>query len=98
MRRKPAFVVREGSSIVRAYAFKGGKKMSIEAVLDTFEISLQDVINWKVGSRVMLNADAHSDVGLVCGDLSMFTGKMGRKGGNIAVRIGEKVERIRGIP
>ena len=70
--------------------------VSIEAVLDTFEISLQDVINWKVGSRVMLNADAHSDVGLVCGDLPMFTGKMGRKGGNIAVRIFEKHERNKG--
>src|SRR6266446_5818645 len=56
----------------------------LQAVLDTFEISLHDVMNWKVGSRVMLNADAHSDVGLVCGDLPMFTGKMGRKGGNIA--------------
>ncbi len=67
--------------------------VAIEAVLDTFEISLHDVMNWKVGSRVMLNADAHSDVGLVCGDLPMFTGKMGRKGGNIAVRIFEKHER-----
>ena len=67
--------------------------IAIEAVLDTFEISLHDVMNWKVGSRVMLNANTHSDVGLVCGDLPMFTGKMGRKGGNIAVRIFEKHER-----
>jgi len=70
--------------------------IAIEAVLDTFEISLQDVINWKVGSRVMLNADSHSDVGLVCGELPMFTGKMGRKGGNIAVRIFEKHDRNKG--
>jgi flagellar motor switch protein FliM len=67
--------------------------ISIEAVLDTFEVSLSDVMNWKVGSRLMLNADTHSDVGLVCGDFPMFTGKMGRKGGNIAVRIFEKHER-----
>jgi flagellar motor switch protein FliM len=70
--------------------------ISVEAVLDTFEISLQDVINWKVGSRVMLTADPQSDVGLVCGDLPMFTGKMGRKGGNIAVRIFEKHDRNKG--
>jgi len=67
--------------------------IAIEAVLDTFEISLQDVLHWKVGSRVMLNANTNSDVGLVCGDLPMFTGKMGRKAGNIAVRIFEKHDR-----
>jgi len=70
--------------------------VAIEAVLDSFEISLQDVINWKVGSRLMLNVDSHADVNLVCGDLTMFTGKMGRKGGNIAVRIVEKNDRNRG--
>jgi len=70
--------------------------VSIEAVLDTFEASLQDVINWKVGSRLMLTADTNSDVGLVCGDLAMYTGKMGRKGGNIAVRIFEKQDRNKG--
>ena len=64
-----------------------------EAVLDRFEVSLTDVLNWKVGSRVMLNANPQSDVGLVCGDLPMFTGKMGRKHGNIAVRIFEKHDR-----
>src|SRR5215470_10515277 len=70
--------------------------VSIEAVLDTFEASLQDVMNWRVGSRVMLGADTHSDVGLVCGNLPMFTGKMGRKGGNIAVRIFDKHDRNKG--
>src|SRR5579864_8255517 len=67
--------------------------ISVEAVLDTFEISLQDVLNLKVGSRILLNADVNADVGLVCGDLAMFTGKMGRKGGHIAIRIGEKMEK-----
>ena len=70
--------------------------IAIEAVLDTFEISLQDVINWKVGSRLTLNVDAQADVNLVCGDLHMFTGKMGRKAGTIAVRVVEKNERNRG--
>ena len=59
-------------------------------------MSLRDVLNWKVGSRVILNVDAQSDIELVCGDLRMFTGKMGRKGGNIAVRIAEKLERTKG--
>ena len=33
-----------------------------------------------------------SDVELLCGDLLMFSGKMGRKSGNMAVRIDEKIE------
>ncbi len=70
--------------------------VAIEAVLDRAEVSLRDVLNWKVGSRVILNVDAQSDIELVCGDLRMFTGKMGRKGGNIAVRIADKLERTKG--
>ena len=64
----------------------------IEAVLDTVELPLRDVLELKVGSRILLNANINSDVGLVCGDLPMFSGKMGRRGGNIAIRITEKTE------
>jgi flagellar motor switch protein FliM len=69
----------------------------LQAVLDTFEYSLRDVINWQVGTRIPLNATPQSDISLLCGDVPMFSGRMGRKGGNIAVRIGEKLERVRGI-
>jgi flagellar motor switch protein FliM len=69
----------------------------LQAVLDTFEYSLRDVINWQVGTRIPLNATPQSDIALLCGDVPMFSGRMGRKGGNIAVRIGEKLERVRGI-
>jgi flagellar motor switch protein FliM len=65
----------------------------LEAVLDTVELPLREVLELKVGSRIILNANINSDVGLVCGDLPMFSGKMGRRGGNIAVRITEKTEK-----
>ncbi len=68
----------------------------IEAVLDTVELPLRDVLDLKVGSRVLLNVNSSSDVHLVCGDLAMFKGKMGRKGGHIAIRISEKMEKDRG--
>src|SRR5579863_10362021 len=55
--------------------------IAIEAVLDTFEISLQDVLHWKVGSRIPLNAQPDADIKLICGDLPMFVGKMGRRSG-----------------
>jgi flagellar motor switch protein FliM len=68
----------------------------IQAVLDSVELSLRDVLEWRVGTRISLNATKDTDVDLVCGDLKMFRGKMGRKGGHIAIRIGEKVDKERG--
>src|SRR5579883_1371435 len=70
----------------------------LQAVLDTFEYSLRDVINWEVGTRLTLNATPDSDIRLLCGDVPMFSGKMGRRGGNIAVRIAEKIEKSRNTP
>jgi flagellar motor switch protein FliM len=67
--------------------------VQIRAVLDDLNLSLADVLNWRVGTRLPLTATPSSNVSLLCGDLLMFQGKMGRKGGNIAVRIEEKVEK-----
>ena len=70
--------------------------VEIKAILDTFEHSLKDVLNWKVGTRLALNATSESKIELMCGDLPMFSGAMGRKAGNIAVRIEEKIEKNKG--
>jgi flagellar motor switch protein FliM len=65
----------------------------IQAILDTIEMPLRQVLEWKVGTRIHLNATVDSDVRLVCGDLQMFIGRMGRKTGSIAVRVSEKIEK-----
>ncbi|HZT89974.1 MAG TPA: flagellar motor switch protein FliM [Stellaceae bacterium] len=67
----------------------------IEAVLDTLELSLRDVLDWNVGSRILLSATPKSEVQLRCGEVPMFTGAMGRKDGNIAVRILEKLDKTK---
>jgi flagellar motor switch protein FliM len=67
--------------------------VNILAVLDSFESSLSEVMEWRVGTRLALGATPDSDISLMCGDVPMFKGKMGRKGGRIAVRIAEKVEK-----
>src|SRR5580698_64330 len=66
-------------------------KVPIQAVLDTVEMSLRDVLKLGIGSRIALNASLDADIQLICGDLPMFIGKMGRKAGNIAVQIEEKL-------
>jgi flagellar motor switch protein FliM len=68
----------------------------LEAVLDTVEMPLRAVLDLKVGSRILLNCNTNSDVHLVCGDLVMFSGKMGRKSNHIAIRVSEKIEKVRG--
>ena len=65
----------------------------IQAILDTVEMPLREVLDWSVGMRIPLTATVESDVRLVCGDLQMFIGKMGRRAGNIAVRVCEKIEK-----
>ncbi|MBU0723791.1 MAG: flagellar motor switch protein FliM [Alphaproteobacteria bacterium] len=61
--------------------------VELEAVLDEVPVSLGDVLNWKVGSRMLLDADSDSQIDLRCGSVTLFGGKMGRKGSDIAIRI-----------
>ena len=68
-------------------------EVSLEAVLDQAELTLGEVMSWSEGSRLELNATPGSKIGMRCGEVAMFTGAMGRKGGHIAVRIGDKVVR-----
>jgi flagellar motor switch protein FliM len=71
-------------------------RVPIQAVLDTVEMPLRDVLDLHVGSRISLNVGLDADIRLICGDLPMFVGKMGRKAGNIAVQIQERIDRERG--
>ncbi|MCW8836329.1 MAG: flagellar motor switch protein FliM [Rhodospirillales bacterium] len=67
--------------------------IDIEAVLDQFVMDLRDIINLKVGSKVMLNATPESKVKLRCGEVPLFSGAMGRLGDHIAVRVEGKIKR-----
>jgi flagellar motor switch protein FliM len=67
-------------------------KINLEAVLDRVAVSLHEVLNWKVGSRLELQATPKSMIGLKCGDVELFRGQMGRNGDRIAVRVAQKLE------
>jgi flagellar motor switch protein FliM len=70
--------------------------VDMSAVLDEQVMSLKDVFDLRVGSRIMLNATADSVVQLRCGDIPMYSGRMGRKADNIAVRIENRIEKKKG--
>ena len=66
--------------------------IDLRAVLDQQTLTLREILDLKVGDRLMLNATPESKVALHCGDVELFKGRMGRKSGQIAIRIEEKVK------
>ena len=67
--------------------------IDLQAVLDRQEMPLSTVLNWKVGSHLILNATPTSPIELLCGDIPMFHGNMGKKGKNIAIKVTDKIKR-----
>lgn len=67
--------------------------IDLEAVLKTKFVSMQDVINLKVGSTIIMDDFADDDVFLNCCGHNMFAGKIGRLGDKIAVSITEKLNK-----
>jgi flagellar motor switch protein FliM len=66
--------------------------VELEAVLGKVNTTLNDVLKWKIGTRLELLATPNSLVDLRCGEVELFRGAMGRKSEKIAVRIEEKLE------
>ncbi|NQW12127.1 MAG: flagellar motor switch protein FliM [Alphaproteobacteria bacterium] len=69
-------------------------EVELDAVLDEVVMSLNDVLNLKPGSRLLLNAQPDSTIDMRCGNVSLFSGKMGRRSGNIAVRISQRLRKM----
>ena len=63
----------------------------LEAVLDVQTMRLNQVFNLKVGSQIMFNATPDSLVDLKCGDVALYSGRMGRKGDRMAIRVEDRL-------
>ena len=81
-----------GGSIWETHLAEELWKTDIEltAVLDQVVMKLGKVFELKVGSQLQLNATPDSTIEVRCGDIPMFSGKMGRKVDTVAVRINER--------
>ena len=62
-------------------------EVDLEAVIDTQTMKLGNVFDLKVGTRIMFNNSPNDLVRLQCGEVPLYTGRMGRKRQNIAIRI-----------
>lgn len=61
--------------------------MKMNAVLDEVTLPLGEVMNWKVGSRLMLNVKSDDLISLRAGEVSLFQGRMGSLNNRIAVQV-----------
>ena len=68
--------------------------VELDAVLDQVVVSLSEVMNWRPGSQIMLNAVPSSPIGLRCGEVPLFVGGMGQKNGNMAIKINKKLRKM----
>jgi flagellar motor switch protein FliM len=68
-------------------------QLEIDAVLDEQKMSLNEVMQFEVGQTLMLNTTPDAGVDLRCGDITLLSGRMGRVGANVAVRVDELVNR-----
>ena len=59
----------------------------VRCVLDEQQMPLSKVLDLKVGDTLMLNVTPESEISVRAGSIPLTTGKMGRKGQHIAVRV-----------
>jgi flagellar motor switch protein FliM len=66
-------------------------EIEVEAVLDQTMQELHEVLGWQVGTHLRLNVTPESKIKMLCGDMHMFNGIMGRKGNCLAVRVEDRL-------
>ncbi len=68
-------------------------KVEIDAILDEQTMPLNKIMNLQIGETIMLNASPDSKVEMRCRGVPLLTGRMGRVGASVAVRVEDAVER-----
>jgi flagellar motor switch protein FliM len=66
--------------------------VQLSAILGETSVALDDLVNWEVGSTVILNTRPDDLVEMRVGDHPMFMAKVGQKQGQIACSIEEYIE------
>lgn len=64
-------------------------EVDLEAVLSEKEVTLGDVMRFKVGSTLLLDCDPEDEIVIKCGGVSISRGKLGRMGDHLAVSVSE---------
>ncbi len=68
----------------------------LQASLPHEMYTLDEILQWKVGTQITFNCDPTSPVRLLCEGFPLMEGRMGQKGGKIAVKVDELLFRDEG--
>ena len=68
-------------------------EIAMDAVLEEMSLSLREVIKWKVGTQILLNATPETTISLRSGNVPLWTGRMGQRGGNISVKLDQRLHK-----
>ena len=61
--------------------------VQLKAILGEKTLPLTDILNWRIGTKIMSNTKPEDFMEMRCGDFPMYKGPVGQKEGNISVRI-----------
>ena len=67
-------------------------EVQLQAVLGEKVMTLDELLNWKVGTQVLFNTFVEDELELRCGNVPMFRGPVGQKQGRIAVQIDKYIQ------
>ena len=66
--------------------------IQLQAVLGEKVLSLNEMLEWKVGTQILFNTFVDDELELRCGNVPMFRGPVGQKSDNIAVQIDKYIQ------
>ena len=69
-------------------------EVGLNAILDEQTLSLNEVMNFKVGQTLVFNKTPEDEVVLKCGDVPMLSGALGRAGQMMALKVVRTAERL----
>ena len=71
-------------------------ELDIQACLKELQVDLGTIAKWEKGSFLDLEMNKNSDISLICGDVPLLSGTMGRKGDKIVIKVKGKAEKKNG--
>lgn len=62
-------------------------ELDTRVILKELEVPLGEIAKWEPGSFLPLGMSPHDKINLICGNVNLFSGLMGRKGDNIVIKV-----------
>ena len=68
-------------------------EVEIDAVLREIEIKFGEIASWDKGSFLPLDMSPNEDITMLCGDVPLIKGSMGRKSNHVVIKVKGKAEK-----